>query len=83
MSDGSAVDRAQRQTLAGLQDDFPLWGIWRPQRKDDVSVDHPMIGSSWCATRRHPDAGPDPTVIRESCEALRRALEEQARMPRI
>jgi hypothetical protein len=55
-----------------LETDFPGWYFWRAVRCDGEP-------RSWMATRTDPNAGPDPTVMADTAEKLRAALEEQRR----
>jgi hypothetical protein len=56
-------------TPEAIQADFPAYRIWLSSR-----------GSMWGATRIDGTKGVDPTVIKDSPEDLRLALEDQAEL---
>jgi hypothetical protein len=72
MSSDIPDDEAARLQLAA---DFPGWYFWRSRRSDGELM-------SWLATRVDSKAGPDPTVMADTADKLREALEEQRRAAR-
>jgi hypothetical protein len=69
---GQTQIRGWEDTPEAIEVTFPGWHVWRSRRGEALA--------GWCATRLDPSVGVSRTVICDTPEALRIALNYEARL---